>query len=118
MKNKTLFWAPRIICMLAIAFVMLFSFDVFEPKYTFGEQMFAFLMHNIPTLILIALLIVAWKWELAGGILFIFISLLGIVFFTRFFTENFYSIIVTGPFLIVGALFMIHYFLDKKGKKE
>ncbi|MFH0867098.1 MAG: hypothetical protein V1904_12955 [Bacteroidota bacterium] len=114
MKHKILFWTPRIICILAITFVMLFSFDVFEPKYTFGEQMLAFLMHNIPTLILIAFLVVAWKWELAGGIIFILISLFSIIRFTGFFTQNFGIIILAAPFLIAGVLFLIHYFQFKK----
>jgi len=95
---------------------MMFSLDVFDPKYTLGEQLLAFLIHNIPTWILIVLLVIAWKWEFVGGIKFILISLVMIMIFTRFLTTNYYSIIVSGPFMIVGGLFMWHSKIVKKEK--
>lgn len=107
---------PRILCILAIAFVMMFSLDVFDPKYTLGEQIIGFLMHNIPAWILIVLLVIAWKWELVGGIIFILISIVMILLFTKFLTMNYYSMIVSGPFMIVGALFIWHSKIDKKDK--
>jgi hypothetical protein len=116
MKHKFLYWAPRIICMLAIAFMSVFSFDVFEPQYTFAQQMLAFLMHNIPTLIMIALLIVAWKWELAGGIIFTSVSVAGLFFTTHFFKNNYGSIVVVTPFLLTGILFILHYRKEKKDR--
>lgn len=118
MKNKILFWTPRILCILAIGFVMMFSVDVFDPKYTLGEQIIGFLMHNIPAWILIVLLVISWKWEFVGGIIFILISIAMILFFTKFLTMNYYSIIVTSPFMIVGALFIWQSKIDKKEKDE
>jgi hypothetical protein len=64
-----LHWAPRIICILAILFVGIFAFDVFDPALTFWQQMFALFMHLIPNFILIIFLVIAWKWELAGGLI-------------------------------------------------
>jgi hypothetical protein len=116
MKHKFLYWAPRILCMLAIAFVMMFSFDVFSIEASFGEQMMGFLIHNIPAFVLMILLIVAWKWELAGGIIFTSVSVAGLFFTTHFFKNNYGSIVVVVPFLLTGILFILHYRKEKKDR--
>ena len=79
-------WTPRIISILAILFISLFAFDSFSPELTIWQQIAAFLMHLIPSFVLIALLIVAWKWELIGGITY---TLIGLVFSPFIFTHNF-----------------------------
>jgi prepilin signal peptidase PulO-like enzyme (type II secretory pathway) len=85
----------------------MFSFDVFGGNESFGMKMLDFLMHNIPVLILIVILVIAWKWELAGGALFILASISGTFVFHSF-SGNPASLIVMAPFLIAGLLFIIH----------
>jgi hypothetical protein len=73
---KILQWIPRVIGILAVLFIMLFSFDVFgtgEPVY---RQILAFLMHNIPAFILAALLVFAWIREFTGGVVFTVVGVL------------------------------------------
>ena len=115
MKAKTLYWTPRIITILAILFMMLFSFDVFGEEVSLGKKLLGFLMHNIPVIILTIVLIIAWKWENIGGILLIvtFIAT-GILFHS--FSGNSASLIIITPFLITGILFLLHYYLY--GKKS
>ena len=113
MKEKTLYWVPRIFTIIALLFMLMFSFDVFDGNETFGRKLLGFLMHNIPVLILIAILIIAWKWEFAGGVLFIIAFIVSCYFF-RSFAGNPGSLIVTSPFLITGILFIIHHFLYRK----
>ena len=72
---KIFYWLPRIICILAILFVSLFAADAFAPGLTIWQQISAFIMHLIPSFVLLAFLIVAWKWEYVGGIIFIIIGL-------------------------------------------
>ncbi len=118
------YWLPRILCILAIAFVSLFALDAFSPNLTFWQQMGAFFMHLIPSFVLLALLIVAWKKELVGGILFIIIGLgLSPFVFTHNYQMN-HSVMmslgiimtITIPFAIVGLLFLISHFKRKKLK--
>lgn len=71
-------------------------------------------MHNIPALACIIALILAWKWELIGGILFILFFVAAGVFFNSF-TGNFGSLIVISPFFIAGILFIIYHY-SKKGE--
>ncbi len=116
-------WIPRILCILAILFVSMFALDAFAPGLTFGQQILDFLMHLIPSFVLIALLVVAWKWEYMGGIIFIII---GVVLSPPIFIKNYHMnnsilmsllviLMITVPFIIVGILFLVSH---KKKKNE
>jgi len=113
MKEKALYWVPRIFTVLALLFMLMFSFDVFEENGPMGRKLLGFLMHNIPVLILVVVLIIAWKWELVGGIFFI-VAFIVSCFFFHSFSGNPGSLIVTIPFLITGILFIIHHYLYGK----
>jgi hypothetical protein len=107
MSAKILYWLPRILTILAILFMSMFSFDAFDGNESFATKMLGFLIHNIPVFVLIAILILAWKSEIAGGTLFILASISGTIFFHSF-SGNPASLIVMAPFLIAGLLFILH----------
>ncbi|MFH1160184.1 MAG: hypothetical protein V1733_04465 [bacterium] len=118
---KIVHWAPRILCILAILFISMFALDSFDPKLTLGQQILGFLIHLIPTYILIAILVISWKWELAGGIIFIAI---GVILSPFIYTHNYdmnhsvwTSLGIVGmlnvPFILVGGLFIISRYLKK-----
>ncbi len=116
-------WLPRIICILAILFISMFALDAFEPGPTLWQQLGAFMMHLIPSFVLLALLVVAWNWELIGGIIFAIIGLaLSPIIYIHNYEMN-HSIgmslgiiaVITFPFVVVGILFIVSY---KKKKKD
>jgi hypothetical protein len=107
-------WAPRIAAILIIFFVSLFSLDVFDMEATPLEMLGGFLMHNIPSFIMIVLLIFAWRRPVVGFIAF----LLAGVFFLRFVIMgpdlgNF--LLFSGPLLLISALFYADWRWVKKG---
>jgi len=115
---KVLHWMPRIICILAILFISLFALDSFEPDLTIWQQIGAFLIHLIPSFILLLLLIVAWKWEYIGGIIFMIIGL-GLSPFVFIWNYKMNHSVwmslgiimsITFPFVIVGILFIVSHF--------
>ena len=108
MLNKVLFWTPRIFGILSILFMMMFSLDCFEMGGT--DALICLVMHNIPAFIIILVMVVAWKWELLGGILFVIVSFAGAVYFNGF-GGNWGVMPVMAPFLLSGILFLVHYFL-------
>jgi len=117
MRAKLLFWIPRVLTIISIIFMMMFSLDVFNGNEPFSRKILGFLMHNIPVLILTSVLIVAWKWEVVGGILFILASIAGTLYYHSF-SGNPGSLIVIGPFLLTGILFILHNLLYSPGKTE
>jgi hypothetical protein len=126
MKNTTgLFhWLPRIISIVAILFISLFALDSFGPGLTIWQQLGGFFMHMIPSFILLGILILAWKREFAGGILFIIVGLVLSPFVFNLNYHRTHSIIlslsiislITIPFIIVGILFIVSQRKKKKAK--
>lgn len=113
MKEKALYYIPRIYTILAILFMGVFSLDVFESNDSIIRKLLGFIVSNIPVLILICILIVAWKREVLGGIMFILAAIAGFIFF-RSFSGNPASIIVIAPFFLTGVMFILHHIMFKK----
>lgn len=109
--NKLLYWIPRILSIIFILFLMMFSLDIFDNGYGFWQIVIGLLMHNIPAFILIAILIISWKREIVGGIAFI---LLGFAYSMLVLLNSFelYKLIwiltISGPAFLIGILFTIN----------
>lgn len=123
---KVIHWLPRIICILAILFVSLFAADAFDHGENIWQKLGAFLMHLIPSFILLAILIIAWKWELIGGIIFTVIGLgLSPVVFMHNYKMNDsvgmslgIIMMITFPFIVVGILFIVSHYMKKRSLKS
>lgn len=124
--TQLLHWAPRMLCILAIVFISLFALDSFEPGRSLGQQLAAFVMHLIPTIVLTLLLLIAWKWEMVGGIIF---TIIGIVMSPFIYQQNYRMnnsvwvsleiiLMITVPFIVVGALFITESILKGRHKKQ
>jgi hypothetical protein len=121
--EKILHWLPRILCIAAILFVSMFALDAFRPGIPFWQQTGDFLMHLMRSFILTIILAIAWKRELAGGILFTAIGVVMTPFiFNLNHTRNQFSVaesinvvlMICFPFIVVGVLFMLSYFKSRK----
>ncbi|MDP4276961.1 MAG: hypothetical protein Q8914_04930 [Bacteroidota bacterium] len=119
---KLIHWTPRLLCILAIAFIGCFGLDSFTPERTLWQQLLAFLIHLIPCYFLTAVLIIAWKWELIGGLTFL---AAGLGFSPYLFFHNYainHSIwmslivllILTVPFILAGLLFILSYKIKRQ----
>ena len=121
--TKVLQWTARILCILAILFVSLFALDSFSSERTFWQNAAALLIHLLPSFVLLAVLIIAWKWEMIGGII---LTIIGVIFFIAVAYINykrnqvslFYSLTTASmiciPFILAGILFIISHFRKKK----
>lgn len=101
---KVIHWAPRIAAILIIFFVTLFSLDVFEMEGTTLELLGAFLIHSLPSIILILLLVFAWRRPVVGFIAFLLAGL----FFLRFVIfgqDLLHFLLFSGPLLLIAGLF-------------
>jgi len=117
-----LYWFPRILCILAILFISVFALDAFQPELTFWQQIQGFIMHLIPSFVLLLFLLIAWKWELIGGVIFV---LIGLVLSPFIYMHNYnmngsvwMSIgiiaMITFPFILVGIFFILGHSINKK----
>jgi hypothetical protein len=120
---KVLKWLPRIICILVILFISMFSLDAFAPGLTLWQQLGGFMIHNIPSFVLLVFLIFAWKRELTGGIIFIILGfILSLLVFLLNHYRNHFSLgrslgivaMIALPFVVAGILFIMSYYRKKK----
>ncbi len=121
-SNQFLHWTPRIIVILAILFVSMFALDSFSPELTIWQQIGGFLMHLVPSYVLIAILLIAWRWELIGGIFLILIS----AGMSPFIYQHNYNmnhsvlisleiiLMINFPFFIAGVLFVLEHVIRKR----
>ena len=112
----------RILVLVAIAFVSLFALDAFGHGKPFWVQIRDFIIHLVPSFVLLIAFIIAYKRELIGGIIFILIGLFNAPWIYK---HNYamnqsvgmsLMIITTllAPFIIAGVLFLVSYFRTKK----
>ena len=101
--KKVLYWLPRILAILFIAFISMFALDVFsEPQW-----LLALFMHLIPSYFLVAITIVAWKHEMLGGFLFLIAGFALLIF------THFEALIIGIPAFVIGVLFLGKKYLSK-----
>jgi len=105
---------------LFIAFLALFSLDIFGNNYTFWEAVVGLLMHNIPVFILAILLWISWKREWIGAITFILFGIWYVSMNTINALEEFqwyylaWIVQIAGPAFLIGILFWINWKRRKK----
>jgi hypothetical protein len=121
-SSKVLKWLPRIICILAIMFISMFAMDSFSPNRSIIQNATEFMMHLFPLFILLVILIIAWNWELIGGIL---LSIAGLAWCTFVLVINlrrthsvWAGLMIMGmlglPFVVAGILFISNHFRKKR----
>jgi hypothetical protein len=103
--TKIIHWAPRVAAILITFFMSLFSLDVLGMGASPLEILGALLMHNIPSIVMIVLLVFAWKRPVVGFVVF----LIAAVAFTIFFVRDFYALpnflFFVFPILLIASLF-------------
>jgi len=115
--GKFLYWTPRIVSIMFILFLMLFSLDVFEGNYGFWGTILGLFMHNIPALCLFITLLIAWKHEWVGGFVFTLGGVLYIILSinrVQGYLALAWSLQIAGPAFIIAGLFFANWLLKKK----
>mgnify|MGYP001030622112 CR=1 FL=1 len=109
-----LFWTPRVLAILFALFISLFALDAFAVDKPFLEQVAGFLIHLIPTAVVVAALVIAWKHSLIGGGLFLLIGA-AYVFQTLY---QSWSVALTfgGIPLLTGLLFLLEGLIYRRGQ--
>ena len=121
-STKVLIWTARILFILVILLISLFALDSFSPERSFWQNTAAFLVHLIPSIILLAVLIIAWKWEKIGGIIVVFVGLAAGIFLFIFnykrnhsvATSIYVTLTIAMPLVLAGILFITSHYRKKK----
>jgi len=104
MKNKL--WIPRILSIIFILFLSLFAFDVFGTEASFFQQVGSFIIHLLPSIILVFILIIFWKKPTYCGLSFIILAILFTIFFKSY-TNLISFILISFLPAFIGLLFLV-----------
>lgn len=115
--GKVLCFAPKILAVLFIIFISLFSFDAFNTKAGLGTILLSFLIYLIPSIIVILLLIYACRNSRIGGTLFILLGMIFTLYFKTYTRLSFF-LAISGPVFLIGILFLVGSIITKKGKRR
>jgi len=106
--KRVLFWTPRVLCILFAMFLSLFTLDVFSEGCGFWETILALLIHLVPVYIVVIVLVIAWRREWVGAILFIALALFYLVWsWGRFHWSA--GLGISGPLVLIGVLFLFNW---------
>ena len=110
--KQTMFWSPRIAAILFVLFLSLFALDIFEMDLTIGETIIGLFIHLIPTILMTIALVLAWRWEWVGTVVFAGWAIF-YVFTAHGFHWTVYAIIAGIPF-VIGIFFLFDWIYRKE----
>lgn len=115
-KRKSLFWWPRILTILFITFISLFSLDVFSMGLGVLQTIGALLIHLIPSFILIAILVFFWRKSKILGYMWVAFGIGYIIMIMPNLLKDFQFYYLSWMIQFSGAAFIIAYlfFRDKE----
>jgi hypothetical protein len=111
-KSQIVYLAPRIASLLFVLFLSLFALDVFG-EYSGWEIIVALLIHLIPSIVLLLVIIIAWRHDLVGAIAFFAFAVFYVlaVGFDRHWS---WYAGISGPLTFVGLLFLLSWRKKKR----
>jgi len=92
------------------AFLSLFALDAFSPELPFGRQLLGFGMHLLPSLALVALAALSWRFPGLGGSLLVALALLPFAALSNPVGVN---VMLALPVLLAGGLFLASAWLRR-----
>ncbi|HMD13721.1 MAG TPA: hypothetical protein VKI62_03775 [Bacteroidota bacterium] len=105
MKN-ILFWSPRILSILFVAFISLFALDVFGEGHGFWQTLIDLLIHLIPTALGVIVVVLSWRRDLIGAVLF---GASGLAYLFTNINHPSWILTISCPMLFICILFLFHW---------
>ncbi len=112
--TKVFHWAPRILGLLMTLFIGMFALDSFDPQLTLWQQITGFLIHLVPAYIVLATVVIGWKWDLAGCYIYYTLAILYGIWAQQ---HLLWILGISGPLFLLGTLFLISSYLKKRERQ-
>ena len=112
-KTSILNWVTRGLIILYVLFISLFALDATEGIATVGEKVIAIFMHLLPSLLLLFVLLIVWKRQLIGAILFMVLAIVFTVFFNTY-KDLIIFLIISLPLFVISLISYLSYKYSKK----
>ena len=99
------YWAPRILAIAFGLFLSVFALDSFSGHGSIWVKLAHFAIHLIPSAIYALILVLAWRWEWVGAVLFAVLGALYIATMGRHRLD--WNLVIAGPLFVLAALFLV-----------
>lgn len=115
LSKRALFWTPRALSIVFIAFLSLFALDVFGEHLGLWRTVLALTMHLIPSFVLVAALVLAWRWEWIGAALYAGAGLLYVGWVVSLSrpvppaVRLIWVLTIAGPAFVIAGLFLANW---------
>ena len=94
---------PRLLGIGVSVFLGLFALDAFRPGTPFARALTDFGIHLVPAAAVLAIVVLSWRRPWIGGVAFVLLAV-AYALMVRFRLD--WIIVISGPLLTVGVLFL------------
>jgi hypothetical protein len=110
---RILRWSPRVLALTFGAFITLFALDAFSESNGFVEMLVGFTIHLLPTFLVLGIVMISWKREWIGAILFTVLAILYVASVWERYQLRWWSsyLLIGGPMLVVAVLYGVNWIL-------
>lgn len=114
MLKDFLHWSPRILSVLFVGFLWLFSFDGFAGIGSW-QAIAAYAVHLIVPAAVLLGTVIAWKRDLVGTMIFFFFAgyyayMVGLDRHWSWYAS------ISGPAVLIGVLYLLNWLQNKKNR--
>ena len=109
---RLLLWSPRLLGILACLFIGMFALDAFSEGKPFLQALPDFLIHLMPAVVLFGFVVASFRRQWIGAVAFIGLAVAYALTAPKGRLD--WMLTISGPLLMVGALFLWSWF--QRGK--
>jgi glucose dehydrogenase len=113
--EKVFYWLPRILSIGFAIFLSLFALDVFSGPFE-PMMLVGFAVHILPSLVLLGAILLAWKYDLVGVVMFFGFAVFYVWSAGLDRPWSWYASIAL-PSAVVGILFLVSWLQKRRRKK-
>lgn len=106
-------WIPRVLIIAFIVFFSMFSLDAFSGNAPLLDKLAGFLIHMLPSLVMILFLVISWNRPVAAGVMFIVLGVVFTFFFNTYKQAASFFTISLIP-MLTGLMFLIPSMIRRK----
>ena len=114
---KFILWAPRVFTVLIAAFLIIMALDNFTTGTPVNDQVTGFVISIIPALLLVAGMIIALRYKLAGGSIIILMGIIMSVLL-KISLKSLPFLVLSTPIIVTGILYILSHFYEKSLLKK
>ena len=114
--QRLMFWTPRLLGLAVSLFLAVFALDAFSEPRPPADAILDFLIHLLPSLVVVSLVAASWRREWIGAVAF---AILGMVYAATTARGHMdWIVLISGPLLLVSALFLWNWLNQRRSGRD